>query len=179
MGHMSKVRLIRRHLDLRQAGRVIIDNHSKHFPFIQTHTWMSQYSGGGGGIGTGIISPGKFRVGGGGEGGATPGNPKTPTASRTPQRASPCSVQRHQHLQIKLPVKAIYKGSQTRTGPGCPQPPWGESQLHHTTLHCTAGPPLFHQGKFSPPSLNTKFSHEILRPRNPPPLYTHINVCSG
>ena len=34
------------------------------------------------------------------------GNPKAATASRTPVRASPCSVQRQKDLQIKWPLKA-------------------------------------------------------------------------
>ena len=37
---------------------------------------------------------------------ATLENPKALTASRTPQRASPCSVQKQKVLQIKLPLKS-------------------------------------------------------------------------
>ena len=49
---------------------------------------------------------GEIFVGRGGGEVATLGNPKAPTASYAPERASPCAVQSQKYLQIKLLLNA-------------------------------------------------------------------------
>ena len=54
----------------------------------------------------------------------TLGNPKAPTTSCTPERASQRCVQNHEHLQIKLPLKASINSQHPKESAvpnACPQ----------------------------------------------------------
>ena len=101
----------------------------------------------------GIISPGKVLWGGF----CHPWNSQSPTASRTPERASPCTVSEADTFANQMATESSISSQHLKESAvpnTCPTLRTHRMQCQWH-LHCTADPPKLHQGKIPPPSLQT------------------------
>ena len=106
-----------------------------------------------------------------GANGATPGIPKAPNGLTHTLTCSPCSVLSQNGLQWELPLKAALVHNICNNLPvqTLAQKLWTDSTQCRWHLHYTANTPKCGQRKISPPSLKTKFAHEVIpRPESPP-----------